>query len=323
MPRIQPVPNVATALGQSVLTLNKMGRAPASNRPSAMTPTTANAPSASVRAGWIFHALFCLALPSALTAQTAAPKPPPHPDSLIAISGRGMELASYMFAASRASDSISALHPAPDEVNMYFARREGAEWWVMFGHLTAGRDTFLLSWEARQLRVNSGSFLVRNFRPAQPQTGWHLGAARAIDNARRSFTTSAHPRRPYNVAVLPSDQQEWLVYVFPAQTRPDVWPLGGDARYRVSSDGRTIVDTRRLHSSILEFGRPVLQNGSELTVGVHSAVLDDVPEDTDVLWVMTREPSVPEMVVTDAFVYELYPNAAIRLVGRREEVLKR
>lgn len=288
-----------------------------------MTSTKAKSPSASVRAAWIFHASLCLALPPALAAQPASPKPLPHPDSLIAISGRGMELASYMFAARRASDTIRALHPAPDEVNMYFARREGAEWWVMFGHMTAGRDTFLLSYEARQLRVNSDSFYIQSFRPARPQTAWHLGVARAIDNARRSFTTSAHPRRPYNVAVLPSDQQEWLVYVFPAQTRPDVWPLGGDARYRVSADGNTILDTRRLHNTILEFGRPVLQNGSELKVGVHSAVFDDVPEDTDVLWVMTREPSVPEMVVTDAFVYELYPNAAIRLVGRREEVLKR
>jgi hypothetical protein len=233
-----------------------------------------------------------------------------------------MELAQYLGATVHASDTVTALHATPSETNIYFARREGAEWWVVFGRLTAAKDTFLLAHEARQLGSLSDSFSVETFRPARPETGSYLRAARAIDVARRSFISSAHPTRPYNVAVLLSDTNEWLVYVFPAQTRPDVWPLGGDVRYRVSSDGNTVLDARRMHNTIIEYGRPTLKDGDATKFGMHTAVLGDLPEDTDVLHVMMREPSVPEVIVTDAFVFQVNPSGAIRLLGTREEFLK-
>jgi hypothetical protein len=39
--------------------------------------------------------------------------------------------------------------------------------------------------------------------------------------------------------------------------------------------------------------------------GYHTHVLSDVPEDTDVLLVLTRQPRVPEVVVTPTHMYTI------------------
>jgi hypothetical protein len=111
------------------------------------------------------------------------------------------------------------------------------------------------------------------------------------------------------------------VYLTPAQQRAGVFPLGNDMRYLISPDGRTIKARRKLHNSILEMGPPRPDAEGKLAYGTHTAVIDDIVEDTDVFYVLLREPHVPEFVVTEAFVYNIGINGAIRLVGPRSEVL--
>ena len=61
----------------------------------------------------------------------------------------------------------------------------------------------------------------------------------------------------------------------------------------------------------------------EMKFGLHTAVVDNVPEDTDVFHVMVRKPSVPQLIATDAFVYQVNPNGRIYFLGTREEFQKR
>ena len=56
-------------------------------------------------------------------------------------------------------------------------------------------------------------------------TGWNLAAAKAIGTALEDFRG---PDRPFNVAVLPDDSGGLYVYVYPAQLKTDVYPLGAD-----------------------------------------------------------------------------------------------
>jgi hypothetical protein len=49
--------------------------------------------------------------------------------------------------------------------------------------------------------------------------------------------------------------------------------------------------------------------------GVHAA-LQDTPEDTDVLHVLTRVPRIPETVVSAAFVFRIATDGRIAVVGR-------
>ena len=49
----------------------------------------------------------------------------------------------------------------------------------------------------------------------------------------------------------------------------------------------------------------------KVAVGYHGHVLSDVPEDTDVLLVLTREPRVPEIVVAGAYIFTIDVNGKI------------
>ena len=53
-----------------------------------------------------------------------------------------------------------------------------------------------------------------------------------------------------------------------------------------------------------------------LVAGVHTAVMDDVPEDTDVFYVLTRSPRIPEIIVTENIFYEIRIDGTI--VRRRK-----
>lgn len=241
---------------------------------------------------------------------------PPTAEDLQSITDRGRRLAQYDRVAWHATDAVLALRPPAGRVTHYIARHVDSAWVVAFGRLTAARDSFLVAYEARLARGDSG-FRATDLSPARPDTGYFLRAARAIDLARERF---GPVERPYNVAPLPDEGGEWWVYVFPASTQHGVWPLGADERFRISADGRDVRDRRRLHKGIIEFRAPP-PGAHQLEMFTHTAILDNVPEDTDVFAVLARTPRVPELLVTDAFVYRIEVNGAIVLLGRRTEVL--
>ena len=54
---------------------------------------------------------------------------------------------------------------------------------------------------------------------------------------------------------------------------------------------------------------------------MHTTVLDDIPEDTDVFHVLARQPAIPEYIVTESFIYKVESNGQIRFGGRRKDVL--
>ncbi len=58
-------------------------------------------------------------------------------------------------------------------------------------------------------------------------------------------------------------------------------------------------------------------------MGIHTHVLDNIPEDTDVFHVLRKETPVPEMIVTEASVFTVGADGEIKYDGRREDVFKR
>jgi hypothetical protein len=209
------------------------------------------------------------------------------------ITARGRALFEYDQAAWHATDAVQAVHPPAQAVGRYIARKSDIGWQVAFGHLNDARDKFLVAYEATQ-GATLQDFSVKKLDPPQEDTSFYLAAAKAIDTALRDFQGQKHP---YNVAILPAPPNQLYVYVVPAQTENGVYPLGGDARYLISSDGNSIVEKRQLHKSIIE-NRGDLPKGATPAAGYHTHVLSDVPEDTDVFYVLTRQPSVPEYIGT-------------------------
>jgi hypothetical protein len=57
-------------------------------------------------------------------------------------------------------------------------------------------------------------------------------------------------------------------------------------------------------------------------IGFHTAVMDDIPEDTDVFHVLTRRPAVPEWLLTRKYVYLIRPDGSIEYLMTAEAFTK-
>jgi hypothetical protein len=244
-----------------------------------------------------------------LVAEASASSKPSDAE-LAAITGRGIFLAEYDVAAWRATDAVKAVHPVEARVGRYIARKTEGGWVVDFGRLNEAGDKFLVAYEAVQ-RGNPAKFDVKAFDPAREDAGWNLAAAKGIETAMKDFGETS---RPYNIAALPAERAGMYVYLYPAQVKAGVYPLGGDVRYHVSPDGTKIIEKRQMHKTIIE--SVPAKKDVKVAVGYHSHVLSDLPEDTDVLLVLTRKPRVPEIVVAGAYMFTIDVSGKITVEDR-------
>ncbi len=234
---------------------------------------------------------------------------------LAAITERGRNLYAYDLAAWHSTDAVLALKPIGGSVESYVAQRKGDKWTVVYGKLSPKRDAYLITYEATQGNLPN-EFTVKKHDPTKEDKSFYLAAALAIDLVKADFGKAD---RPYNVAVLPASANQFYVYLLPAQTASGIFPLGGDVRYLMSTDGKKIVERRQLHKSIIEFQVPKDQIPQS---GYHTAILDDIPEDTDVFHVLARQPSIPELIVTNKYVYQVKADGSIVYLMTRDAFFK-
>ena len=270
------------------------------------------------------HSLFLAtaAFVASLTARSlpAQDRACPADSQLAGITARGRALAAHDRAAWYATDAFLATKPDTAGLESYVVVQEGEDWRVHFGRLDTASAAFAVGYDVRRAGADSvhDGFVATRVRPFRRESGAVAGAAAALKTGRATFGPL---QRPYVFSALPASGGEWWVYATPAVTREGVWPLGGDVRYRVSADGRRVLATRQLHRTILEWSPPRDSSGNAPVSGFHSAILDVVPEDTDVFHVLQRRPQVPEMVVTDGWVFRIDTNGEIRCLGDRRKVL--
>jgi hypothetical protein len=273
----------------------------------------------SVRVGCMNHkglvpVIFAVAVLSLLSVGAGASSRPSATE-LAAITERGRMLAQYDAAAWHATDAVMATHPKANSSGRYIAHKTVAGWVVDFGRFNETGDKFLVAYEA----VQTGSpaqFEVRSFDLLWEDTGWNLAAARGIAAAMRDFGKTD---RPYNVAVLPAANANGnlYVYLYPAQVKEGVYPLGADVRYRISPDGTKITERRQMHKSIIE--SVPARSDMAVASGYHTHVLSDLPEDTDVLLVLNRQPRVSEIVVTPSYMYTIGVDGKITVEDRPKQ----
>lgn len=235
----------------------------------------------------------------------------PAQDELAAITERGRLLYEYDQAAWHASDAVQMANPKNVEGQLYIARKENGKWTVVFGKLNKDKSRFDISYEADE-QGTLRQFAVRQEPAVRQGEGFFLYAARAIEITMKDFGTVS---RPYDVAVLPGQADQLYVYLYPAQTKARVYPLGGDVRYLVSADGTKILEKRQMHKSIIET-TPKL--GKKTAAGFHMHVLSDLPEDTDVFHVLTQDPPLPEFVATPHFTFQVKADGTIQLEEKRK-----
>jgi hypothetical protein len=235
----------------------------------------------------------------------------PSAAELAAITARGRMLAAYDMAAWQATDAVMAAHSKADASGRYIGHLTETGWMVDFGHLNAAGDKFLVSYEAKQV-AGPAHFDVKSFNPKREDGGWNLAAAKGIETATKDF---GRADRPYNIAAFPRQSGGLYVYLYPAQVKAGVYPLGADVRYLLSPDGTKVVEKRQMHRTILEYAPPADRSES-MAGGYHTHVLSDVPEDTDVMLVLTRQPRVPETVGAGGYIFTIAVDGTITVADR-------
>jgi hypothetical protein len=251
----------------------------------------------------------CLSLAEKKTKASALPSAA----ELAAITARGRMLADYDVAAWHASDAVVELKPDKALSPFYIARKTANGWEVAFGRLSESRDGFLIVYQASQ-GATPFEFTVKKPDPPLEDRGFYLAGAKAIETASRDF---GKPGRPYNTYAIPTESGQLYVYLLPAQTVDGTYPLGGDVRYTIAVDGSAIVEKRQMHKTILEFNLndPGKKKGS-LVSSYHTHVLSDLPEDSDVFYVLSRKPLIPEYIGTmDKRIFVVQVDGTI-LIGR-------
>ena len=125
---------------------------------------------------------------------------------------------------------------------------------------------------------------------------FYFSAAKAIETALKDLGAV---NRPYNTYAIPSETGQLYVYLLPAQTTDGVYPLGADVRYTFTADGNALLEKHPMHKSVLEFDpKDKSGAGRKIEASWHTHVLSNRPEDSDVFYVLTRKPSIPEYVGT-------------------------
>jgi len=222
-----------------------------------------------------------------------------------AVTARGQMLAEYDVAAWHATDVVHDLKPEKGSTRYYIAKKGDSGWVVAFGRLNETHDKFLTVYQATQ-GTRAEFFTAKKFDPPAESTDFYFCAAKAFETALKDL---GPVNRPYNAYAIPSETGQLHVYLLPAQTENGIYPLGGDVRYTFTPDGGSMVEKRRMHKSILEFTIK-----KDNAAGYHTHVLSLTPEDSDVFYVLTRKPSIPEYVGTlDKKIYVIQTDGTILL----------
>jgi hypothetical protein len=265
----------------------------------------------------IVGTLLLVVVPAVVSGQRA-----PTQTELDSISARGRALAGYERAAWTASSQLVAKNPDLSNVQRYVAYHADSGWVVAFGRLNTGRDTFYVSNIGIPAAVNGvrvdSLFDFVTFNEPGPDVDYLVRAARAMDNAVMALGATT---RPYSAAALPAANGDWFVYLTPAAGITNIWPLGDDVRYRVSADGERVLETRRMHSALIQEASTARSDGAWLAVGRHRTALRDEPEDSDVFHVLARAPQAPQVVVTKHFQYVIGVDGSIKLATGKETIV--
>ncbi len=259
-----------------------------------------------------------LLLPVVLGGPAGAQQPPASAGDLAAITQRGRALEAYDQAAWHGTDAAQAVAGSDTSgLQYYIAQKTASGWVVDFGRLNAAGTAFLTRLEAQS--ADGLNFTAQNLATPRADTGFLVAAAHAIATAEAAFKPAGGYK--YDVAVLPVGDGTLYVYLYPAQTVVNVYPVGGDERFTISSDGTNILDAHVMHRSVLAIPAALPQPGSgmppdsKVVAQYRTVVVANVPQDTDVFHVLARKPAMPDYISALGEFYVINVDGTIKYLG--------
>lgn len=232
----------------------------------------------------------------------------PTKKELKEISSRGKSLAEYDAVIWQASDALSKAKPDKTKIKQYIAKKVNKLWHVAFGELK--NNEFYIYAKAIQDKKNVDKFHVKIKEEVDNKD--FINEVHAFETAYNTFAKVNKIDRPFNILIIPAQNNEILVYIVPAALKKDVYPLGGDYRYLISADGKTLKEEKQLHRGILE----VSGKGKKFTRSF--TILGNQPVDTDVYHVIIRKPRIPHfiMALNKEWVYKIDESGNIKFLGK-------
>jgi hypothetical protein len=237
------------------------------------------------------------------------------PQSVLdAITSRGRALYEYDVNAARATDSAAALlKPAADAglLGVYVGSLASDGTWTFDFGKSSADGSFAVVIEAKQTSAGSKQYLARPISPPRKETGWIARAALAVVTMRAVFV--AVPWRNYNYAVLDAGSSQFYVYMFPGQVSSNSYPFGGDARFLISADGTTILEQQRMHRAVVDVPNAPKQQSSGSTVHAfaHNDITGPLPQDSDVMYSLRRDPPLEQDVLAGGHLFVIAPDGSI------------
>lgn len=230
----------------------------------------------------------------------------PDASAISEVNRLGALLHAYDQAAWHGTDAVMPMLQDDTELDVrvrgYVVKQTNEGWAVGFGRLTEDGSAFAVAFEAVLDETYTALEAVA-YTQAERRTGFYHRAMVARDSAMARF----EPPEPvtYNTAVIPGSNEVLYVYLLPAQPEVRVYNLGADHRYTFDLNTNTITESKRLHNAILTLDL----RADPPPVSFASAVLTDIPTETDVFYARSRPPAadgkVNHYVMTEAWVFML------------------
>lgn len=123
--------------------------------------------------------------------------------------------------------------------------------------------------------------------------------------------------RAWNYSVFRETDGTITAYLLPANSDPNIIPIGSDYRLTISSDGKKIQNSVVLHRSFLQL--PLQKNA---VGGYHTHTLqEDLPPETDLAVLKLYPGGIPHYFTTRKGMFS-FDGTKLTYLGRTEDVLK-
>ncbi len=152
---------------------------------------------------------------SLLPGQTSEVNAKDLPAYLTGVTERGRALYEYDQSAWHGTDAFFALHPDTEGLTHYICIKTPVGWEVVFPKWNPTHDRLLVLYEAKE-QGEPETYTATKYDPPREGPDDLVAKERALELALNNFP---HSDRPYNTAILPAENGNLYVYVYPAQTK--------------------------------------------------------------------------------------------------------
>lgn len=237
---------------------------------------------------WILLA-FAMAAPALAQAQDAssAPKPVPIEEwSLSKVSAMGREIYNQDTAAWVATDALLAATPQEglSDLRGWIVEPSGPNQLVRF--LRTDGEGFRAGWDVPVIDGKAGAveIVTEGFLTPDEQARWN---ARQTAMAK---TGSLRCSRNLNTVVADDpDSDGWLVWLLTSTDQNGVLPVGGNYRFKITPDGKTVLRRDQLSNGCLNLQVPV--QGSQAVLFV-TQLVSTAPVETHVFLSLQHQQTI-------------------------------